>query len=289
LLSNGNYGLSQDVWAAGCTLSELLIRRPLFPGTRSDNIALLVAFLRYLTTGTSKKNQLERIFRVFGYRHNMDFINSSIGMKTFLDLQQEHSPNGLGLHAVVMNRVLMDARTYDLFLNLLSEMLQVNPSNRITCKQALSHPLFLRESPSVFYSELHNMLSLDDINDAASNRRALIRLLHEEIHRFKLLYDPTHLNDGAKVQVTPDNATTSGTSYPRLEASDYLSSNTLNTSSKDHVIDMMDVSEEDNVIASRISKPPHDQMIGIAMSGIFADEPSHNDQDFQSKDKQIPG
>jgi len=55
LLGSSNYSKPTDIWSLGCILGEMLIRRPLFPGTSNlDQLERVLSF-----TGRPKKKELE--------------------------------------------------------------------------------------------------------------------------------------------------------------------------------------------------------------------------------------
>ncbi|KAM8811129.1 mitogen-activated protein kinase 15 [Eudromia elegans] len=138
LLSSQSYTKGVDMWSIGCILGELLLGKPLFPGT-------------------STVNQIEHILRVIpapsaedilamqsDYRAS--FINrlSSRQRVTF----EEILPSTTPLHA----------------LDLLKKLLVFNPEKRLTAEEALQHPYVKRfhcpaREPSLSYDVI---LPLDD-------------------------------------------------------------------------------------------------------------------------------
>lgn len=113
-----DYGYEVDVWAVGCIFAEMLLKEPLFQG--HSNI-----------------DQMKRIFRVLGTptRRELDWVKEPRVMNwlcSFTDFPENGS-------------------FYELFANqskdckdLLRRLLEVNPKDRITVSDALSHP-FLRD------------------------------------------------------------------------------------------------------------------------------------------------
>ena len=113
------YTTAIDVWAAGCILAELLMLTPMFKGkTEGDQ---LFAIFRIL--GSMSKEEIGEykkrvpfdpvLFDSFG-------IFKRVNLKELFKMVSDKSP----------------------FLDLLLKMLAFLPENRITAKEALSHPYF---------------------------------------------------------------------------------------------------------------------------------------------------
>ncbi|NXD17582.1 MK15 kinase, partial [Nothocercus nigrocapillus] len=138
LLSSQRYTKGVDMWSIGCILGELLLGKPLFPGT-------------------STMNQIEHILRVIpapsaedilamqsDYRASVINRLSSRQRVTF----EEILPSSTPLHA----------------LDLLKKLLVFNPDKRLTAEEALQHPYVKRfhcpaREPSLGYDVI---LPLDD-------------------------------------------------------------------------------------------------------------------------------
>jgi len=113
LLGSTKYTKGVDMWAVGCILGELILERPLFPGT-------------------STMNQLERIVAVVGFPSPSDIAacNSQFAEtmlenlgkvvpKTLSDLCPKASPEAI---------------------DLMYQLLQFNPNKRLSADGALNHP-----------------------------------------------------------------------------------------------------------------------------------------------------
>lgn len=113
LLGSTNYSKGVDIWSVGCILGEMLLGKPLFPGT-----------------GTM--NQLERIIEVTGRPTKADVaaINSPFAT-TMLEKFNSLKP-----------RALSDifARTSAEALDMMRCCLCFNPGKRITAEKGLAHP-----------------------------------------------------------------------------------------------------------------------------------------------------
>jgi len=107
------YGMEVDIWSLGCIFAELCNGNPLFHGD-------------------SQICQIMHIFKILGTPNNATW-NSVSSLKDF----QVHFPKWKSqkFDQIVSNLC-------DLGRDLLSRMLVLNPYERISAKQALSHPYF---------------------------------------------------------------------------------------------------------------------------------------------------
>ncbi|NWH77244.1 MK15 kinase, partial [Piaya cayana] len=118
LLSSRSYTKGVDMWSIGCILGEMLLGKPLFPGT-------------------STVNQLEQILRVIPTPSPEDV----------LALQSDY-------RASVINRIcsrqqvtfeeILPSSTPLPALDLLKKLLVFNPDKRLTAEEALQHPYVRR-------------------------------------------------------------------------------------------------------------------------------------------------
>ncbi|KAM9304310.1 mitogen-activated protein kinase 15 isoform 1-T2 [Morus bassanus] len=158
LLSSRSYTKGVDMWSIGCILGELLLGKPLFPGT-------------------STVNQIEQILRVIpapspedilamqsDYRASVINCMSSRQRVTF----EEFLPSSTPLPA----------------LDLLKKLLVFNPDKRLTAEEALQHPYVKRfhcpaREPSLDYDVI---LPLgDDIQlSVAEYRNKLYEMILEK-------------------------------------------------------------------------------------------------------------
>lgn len=120
LLNYDTYGPAIDIWSVGCILAELVLRRPLFPGT-------------------STMNQLT-------------LINDRLGSPTEQDLEECTNPKARAFMQSLPQKGKVPMQT--LFpggnpeeLDMIERMLTWDPRRRMTVEEALEHP---------FLAQLHD-------------------------------------------------------------------------------------------------------------------------------------
>ncbi|NWY99938.1 MK15 kinase, partial [Loxia curvirostra] len=118
LLASRRYTKGVDMWSIGCILGEMLLGKPLFPGT-------------------STMNQIEQILRVIPAPSPEDI----------LDLQSEYKASVIK-HMSSRQRVAFEeifpSSTPLPALDLLKKLLVFNPDKRLTAEEALQHPYVSR-------------------------------------------------------------------------------------------------------------------------------------------------
>uniref|UniRef100_A0A8C6ZV57 Mitogen-activated protein kinase 15 n=1 Tax=Nothoprocta perdicaria TaxID=30464 RepID=A0A8C6ZV57_NOTPE len=131
LLSSQSYTKGVDMWSIGCILGELLLGKPLFPGTSTVN--QIEHILRVLPAPSAEGKILlwRKIHKGFLFLKKK---------KTKQVTFEEILPSSTPLHA----------------LDLLKKLLVFNPDKRLTAEEALQHPYrHLTDNPAeenIFYS-----------------------------------------------------------------------------------------------------------------------------------------
>ena len=113
LLGSNKYTKGVDMWSLGCILAELLMGKPVFPGT-------------------STLNQLDRVMELIGRpsQEDIDAIDCPLA-QTMLESLPPTKPKKL--------RDVFPTATDDA-LDMLRNLLHFNPKKRLTAEQCLEHP-----------------------------------------------------------------------------------------------------------------------------------------------------
>ncbi|NXA12793.1 MK15 kinase, partial [Sapayoa aenigma] len=131
LLASRSYTKGVDMWSIGCILGEMLLGKPLFPGT-------------------STMNQIEQILRVI----------PPPSLEDTLALQSEYKAsiiNHMSSRQRVTFEEIFPSSTPLPALDLLKKLLVFNPDKRLTAEEALQHPYVKRfhcpaREPSLDYN-----------------------------------------------------------------------------------------------------------------------------------------
>eukprot|EP01016_Furgasonia_blochmanni_P028129 TRINITY_DN2957_c0_g1_i1.p1 TRINITY_DN2957_c0_g1~~TRINITY_DN2957_c0_g1_i1.p1 ORF type:complete len:371 (-),score=125.58 TRINITY_DN2957_c0_g1_i1:190-1302(-) len=114
LLGSKNYSTSIDIWSIGCIFAEMVNMKPLFPGQ-------------------SEQDQLKRIFKYMGTPTEEKWPTVVELPDWNADAFEKYAGESL---SKLVPRLDADG------LDLLDKMLRCNPTERITAKNALTHPYF---------------------------------------------------------------------------------------------------------------------------------------------------
>ncbi|KAM6142110.1 mitogen-activated protein kinase 15 [Phoenicopterus ruber ruber] len=172
LLSSRSYTKGVDMWSIGCILGELLLGKPLFPGT-------------------STVNQIEQILRVIPAPSPEDILAMQSDYRASV-INRMSSRQRVTFEEILPSSTPLPA------LDLLKKLLVFNPEKRLTAEEALQHPYVKRfhcpaREPSLDYDVI---LPLgDDIQlSVAEYRNKLYEMILEK-----------KLNSHPKEQVRREN------------------------------------------------------------------------------------
>ena len=106
-----------DVWAVGCIFAELLLRKELFPGNNHFE-------------------QLSLIFSILGtpMKHELCWITSEDAKEWVNQLEYQSGHD--------LRKIFKNGKPEA--IDLIKQMLEINPSKRIKVTEALSHPYFAK-------------------------------------------------------------------------------------------------------------------------------------------------
>jgi len=115
LLGNANYSIKVDIWSAGCILAEMLMGKPLFPGTNNQD-------------------QFMKIVYVLGAPSVAD-LTAMRNIRPDLKFPP--------IEPLYFGSILpRDIKESEIVADLLYGMLCYNPKTRLTIEQVLAHPYF---------------------------------------------------------------------------------------------------------------------------------------------------
>ncbi|NXT17730.1 MK15 kinase, partial [Syrrhaptes paradoxus] len=158
LLSSRSYTKGVDMWSIGCILGEMLLGKPLFPGT-------------------STVNQIEQILRVIPAPSSEDILAMQSDYRASV-INRMSSRQRVTFEEILPSSTPLPA------LDLLKKLLVFNPDKRLTAEEALQHPYVKRfhcpaREPSLDYDVI---LPLgDDIQlSVAEYRNKLYEMILEK-------------------------------------------------------------------------------------------------------------
>ncbi|KAF7258925.1 hypothetical protein EG68_03337 [Paragonimus skrjabini miyazakii] len=158
LLASNRYTKYVDMWSLGCILAEMLIGKPLFPGT-------------------STINQIERIVSVVSRpsRQDITCLHSDYGISVLERALQKPSTSLESLFPADVDKCALD---------MVKKLLQLNPVKRLTVEEALEHPYVQRfrdpEKEIVMYHAVTPPLSDDRQLSVADYRTKLYEIILEK-------------------------------------------------------------------------------------------------------------
>jgi len=114
IFGSTNYDSQIDVWSMGCVISELVLGRPLFPGS-------------------TPSDQLVEIIKILGTPTKDDIISMNPQFQ-----EQKFPP----IKPTPWEKVFRNRKIPDYFIDLISKLLVYNPKVRLTAEKALEHIYF---------------------------------------------------------------------------------------------------------------------------------------------------
>lgn len=125
LLGSKSYFTSIDTWSIGCIIAEMISGVPLFKGANDDD-------------------QIIKIFEVLGYPRERD--TNFTGWFNNLPKYNAESWNvkrlGIDIFESLANKLNLDMQADYLTLDLLVNLLRLDPNQRLSTLEALQHPYF---------------------------------------------------------------------------------------------------------------------------------------------------
>ncbi|XP_002732068.2 cyclin-dependent kinase 8-like [Saccoglossus kowalevskii] len=134
LLGARHYTKAIDIWAIGCIFAELLTSEPIFHCRQED----------IKTSNPYHHDQLDRIFSVMGFPHEKEWedIRKMPEYGTLMkDFRRSNYSNANLPKYMEKHKIKADSKEF----HLLSKLLTMDPTKRITSEQALEDNYFLEE------------------------------------------------------------------------------------------------------------------------------------------------
>lgn len=167
MLSCQQYDAKIDVWAVGCIMAELVLRKPFFPGSDYlDQLKLIVQNVGSLED------------------EDMKFISSN---KAKRFMKKQAPCKGINFEKV-FRFIGSDG------VSLLKDMLAINPEKRVTASEALSHQYFddlhcIETEPVYDYSQesaatLYQEFDIDDVAEDSLTKQIIQRGILNEVQHF---------------------------------------------------------------------------------------------------------
>jgi len=132
--SYDDYSFPIDVWSVGCIFYEMITRKPLVVHERDTNISIFKTIIRKIP----EKMTCEYITE-FIKKGDIKLFNH--GYSEIID--DDKSDFKTRIIARVDGKIFKKANTtIDEFCDLLNKLLYLDPKRRLTCTEALQHPIF---------------------------------------------------------------------------------------------------------------------------------------------------
>ncbi|EUD66448.1 CMGC/MAPK/ERK7 protein kinase [Plasmodium inui San Antonio 1] len=181
LLGSTNYTEGVDMWSLGCIMAELLLGRPLF-------------------RGNSTMNQLEKIIQVIGKptKKDMEDIKSPFTdtiISSFVDIKRKN-------FSEIFSKASVEA------LDLLKQLLQFNPTKRISAENALKHK-YVEQFHSIIDEPVCRHIITIPVDDSTKYRVNFYRnIVYYDIMRRKKYHPGGRSFEGGREAAIADAADT---------------------------------------------------------------------------------
>ncbi|SGZ39676.1 related to Negative regulator of the PHO system [Hanseniaspora guilliermondii] len=125
LLGSKSYFTSIDTWSIGCIIAEMISGVPLFKGANDDD-------------------QIMKIFEVLGYpkERDINFTGWYTNLPKYDAESWDNKRIGIDLFESLANKLNLDIQDDYLTLDLLVNLLALDPNQRLSTLEALQHPYF---------------------------------------------------------------------------------------------------------------------------------------------------
>ncbi|KAF7456494.1 cyclin-dependent kinase family 5 protein [Cryptosporidium felis] len=142
LVKSTEYGSGIDLWAVGCIMAELIDGEPLFPGTSDvDQLYLIRNSIGRLDDRLQEILESDKKFYEEYKRHICNGFLS--GSNSRYNLDQNKSSGVIPPYRIMSLRERYGRKIDSESLDLLEQLLTINPLMRPNCKVLLLHPFFL--------------------------------------------------------------------------------------------------------------------------------------------------
>ncbi|NXG85648.1 MK15 kinase, partial [Stercorarius parasiticus] len=188
LLSSRSYTKGVDMWSIGCILGELLLGKPLFPGT-------------------STVNQIEQILRVIPAPSPEDILAMQSDYRASV-INRMSSRQRVTFEEILPSSTPLPA------LDLLKKLLVFNPDKRLTAEEALQHPYVKRfhcpaREPSLDYDVILPLGDDIQLSVAEYRNKLYEMILEKKLNRHpkeQVQREGIHLNPSESKPLLPNSS-----------------------------------------------------------------------------------
>jgi serine/threonine protein kinase len=127
-----NYSFESDIWSVGCVFFEMISRFALFIGLKDDDKKILVKMINSLPESAFKENFVQNIIKT--RKLKVLYRDNSKSWRQILNLKEKEIDE--------FNKYPEDPEHYNKFVDLIDNLLKIDPKERFSAKKALSHSFF---------------------------------------------------------------------------------------------------------------------------------------------------